>query len=493
MAIYEINTIIQLFKIDNEIDFVIEEDGYVGEENSEGILKVPPRINICNYLNNSGNSITLVDSLIVEYIKFKCPLDPIMKIELKGGIYFQTQEIQYKNTLSMLLANMIQRQGSKLYTRVFMGKEGLYQKKYGRYNPLKIKLDILKNILVFLAKADYIDLYYNTRKSKFETRFKVNKKLTELFKKFEISHENVLLSENTSLIELGIEKVKKNGTKTKLLIDFEDTDETRKRENILKDYNHILLYWKSRINFKKSMPHIIYAKCKYNNNMARGGRIYAPWQWGEISSSDRLKFKIDNSIVVEVDLKSCSLRIACHILGFNPKQEDLYDIENSKYPREHIKYTIQQMLNMNCKDNRTLLQKLVDVSNGLDLKTTLKTNDSSYIKKLAEDIYNYYNSDEMNNLSSKMFFKDKGMTDIMRIETAVVFDVIEYFTAKDEIILTIHDSYIVKEHLKDELIEIIKNSYYKHTNFEPILTVESIKSSSCSSLSHKKLREMLLK
>ena len=368
MANYQISIIRDKF-IDDEFGdiFDIVENGYetpLEDVESKSILSVPPRLNLCYSLHN----VKIVDKLIEDYKNYRSLQDPVTKVELKG-IYRQTSDTpKYNSTLSVLLANMVLRQGEDLFTRVFMGKEGSYQKKYEKYNPSRVKLDILKNLLTFLGQNDYIDLYYNTHKSKLETRFIVKDKLSNLFKEYNINTNDVYLDFNTAFVELVLEKEKANGRKTKLLIDYEANDDTNRREDILEEYNFLLLEWKDRIKFKKPMPHLIYARCKYNETLNRGGRIYAPWQWGNIKSEDRLKFRIDDSSVVEVDLKSCSLRIACHLLGIDPKQEDLYDIGNNNYKRDEIKYTIQQMFNMLSKDTRSLKQRFLDVSNSEELQ-----------------------------------------------------------------------------------------------------------------------------
>ncbi len=475
MGIYDIKAIKHLFIEDvcfdkEDVGFDIEEEYFTESFSTEDnkILKVPPRINLCYYLT-STNADKMLDYLIDEYNKYRCSKNKITGISLRG-IYFRTDFSHYKNILSVLLSNMVLRQAKDTYTRVSMSKEGPYQEKRNRYNPLLVKIDKLKNLLTYLAMNDYIDLYHNKYASKLETRYIVKDKLKNLFKEYNVSHNDVDLNENTNFIELIVQKNYKNGKTIKLLEAFNDNEETNKRNEILENYNNMLYYWKERINFRKPMPHFIYAVCKYNDEIGRGGRVYAPWQWNEISSKDRLKFTIDKSKVVEVDIKCCSLRIACHLLDFNPIKEDLYDIGNNSYQRNDIKFVVQQMLNMNSSKDRTLSQRLTDVSNSLDLKVLLSNTDTTYIKKLATDVYDYYNSEDMNNLASKMFFKDKGMTDIIRIETAVVFDVIEYFTDKDVIVLTVHDSYIIEEELQSELITTITNSYYNHTKYTPILT-----------------------
>jgi len=496
MANYQISIIRDKFIEDDFGDvFDIEEGGYeatIRNVKSKTILSVPARINLC-YCLNTKESEKLVTKLIEEYKNYASPEDPVTKIELKG-IHKPTLDTpKYKNALLVLLSNMVLRQGEDIYTRVSMSKEGTYQKKYEMYNPSKVKLDILKNLLTFLGQNDYIDLYYNTNKSKLETRFIVKNKLSKMLKEYDINNTDVQLSNETTFVELVLEKEKANGRKTKLLINYESNIDTTRREEILQDYNFVLLDWKYRISFKKPMPHIVYARCRYNETIDRGGRVYAPWQWNDISKEDRLKFKIDDSPVVEVDIKSCSLRIACHLLGIDPKQDDLYDISNSSYKRNEIKYTIQQMFNMLSQDSRSLKQRFLDVSNSNELQSSINCTDTEFIKKLAEDIYNYFDTEDFNNLSSKMFFQDKAMTKIMKVETAVVFDVIEYFTSMNEIVLTIHDSYIVRKDLEEELKTTIINSYFKHIGYKPILTTEEGSSGSKTKVSHRQLRELIHK
>jgi len=90
-----------------------------------------------------------------------------------------------------------------------------------------------------------------------------------------------------------------------------------------------------------------------------------------------------------------------------------------------------------------------------------------------------------------MFFQDKAMTEIMKIESAAVFDVIEHFTNNNEIVLTVHDSYIVRKELEEELKTTIVNSYFKNTGYKPILTIEEVNSSGKQELTHKQLRDLI--
>lgn len=99
--------------------------------------------------------------------------------------------------------------------------------------------------------------------------------------------------------------------------------------------------------------------------------------------------------------------------------------------------------------------------------------DTENIKMIARDIYEYYNSDEMNKLSEKMFFKDKGMTDITPVETAMTIEIIKEFTDEGEVVLGIHDSFIVKQELTSRLILSIYKNYRKLVGKSPIMTLNN--------------------
>jgi hypothetical protein len=285
-----------------------------------------------------------------------------------------------------------------------------------------------------------------------------------LFKKYDLSFLDVELSEDLENIQL---KVKDTDDK-KLLTDYEETTVTNERREILKSYSK-LVNDSTRdgiINFQGYLYPPVFIKCIYNDYIGRGGRIYAQWQ--NMKGTDRKKITIDNSEVVEVDIRSCSLRIATHLLNLDLEQDDLYQI--GSYDRSHVKPIVQEMLNMT--DGRTLKQRFNDISNTKAVQKELDTNDTEYIKTVARDIYDYYDTDEMNKLSSTLFFKDKGMTLIMPVESAVTMDVIKDFTDDNEIILTVHDSFICKKELLSKLIKSLVTNYSKHLHHQPIITRE---------------------
>ena len=78
----------------------------------------------------------------------------------------------------------------------------------------------------------------------------------------------------------------------------------------------------------------------------------------------------------------------------------------------------------------------------------------------------------MKQLSSALFFKDRGMSDIIPIESKISFSVIKEFIDEGEFVLGVHDSFIVRSELEGKLINSIYDNYRKLLNHEPILTID---------------------
>jgi len=60
--------------------------------------------------------------------------------------------------------------------------------------------------------------------------------------------------------------------------------------------------------------------------------------------------------------------------------------------------------------------------------------------------------------------KETGMR-IMNKDSKIAIDVVNYFGKKGIPILSIHDSFIVQEQYRDELENVMQNTYHKHTGF----------------------------
>lgn len=477
VALKSIEAILHLY-----INFeTFEEEDEFGVIEDKKAKTIPPALKL-DLVSKSHKMDTLLDELLDIYAKYsQKPLikEAITSIKLTGFRGDDARE-SYKQMLNVIICNIVELQHLEhKYMRVSMDKV-TYQGTLTRYNPSGLKYDKTRNLILFLALHDYIDLYYTNKQFgvyRQETQFKLTKKMTALLHSYNITSYDVTIHDNTEFIFLRENKKKTNNNKegkeitykSKKLLPYTDTQETNYRRDVLKDYYDIILWeWYDRVK-NAYMPKDLRAKCIYNNEIGRGGRIYAPWQ--NISSENRKKILIDDSPVVEIDLKSCSLRIAAHLLRLDIKQNDLYSINGHK--KEHVKPIVLQMLNMKASKGRTLNQLINDIANSWELKAIEGLVDTENIKMIARDIYEYYNSDEMNKLSEKMFFKDKGMTDITPVETAMTIEIIKEFTDEGEVVLGIHDSFIVKQELTSRLILSIYKNYRKLVGKSPIMTLNN--------------------
>ena len=363
MAIDSMSKIKHLFDKNDSLLMFFDDDEIEDARSdlSIGTLPIPQRIDI-NLEPYGAKMDKLINYLLDEFNKYKenpYESDKPTKISLKG-IRNQPDKEDYRRMLGVIICNMLI-QGKDKYIRIPQGHDTIFEPKYNRYNPSLLKINKVTNLIHFLGLNDYIDFYISTRQSKHESRFMTRDKFLILFKEYNLTIKDITINKNTEVIILK-KKIDKGNRIITVLSGYDDSEEIESRREILHEYNDILADWKERINFNCYMPSIIYAKCIYNDNLSRGGRIYAPWQ--NLSEESRSKITIDGSSIVEVDLKSCSLRIACHLLDINVDKADLYDMEN--YTRKDVKLVVQQMLNM--KDNsRTLLQNINDISSSFEL------------------------------------------------------------------------------------------------------------------------------
>lgn len=60
--------------------------------------------------------------------------------------------------------------------------------------------------------------------------------------------------------------------------------------------------------------------------------------------------------------------------------------------------------------------------------------------------------------------KDTGMR-VMNKDSKIALDIVNHFAKQDIPILSVHDSFIVQEKYREELLQVMKNEYKKHTGF----------------------------
>lgn len=68
-------------------------------------------------------------------------------------------------------------------------------------------------------------------------------------------------------------------------------------------------------------------------------------------------------------------------------------------------------------------------------------------------------------------FKGKGLL-LQKIESSIANGVLKHFAEKNIMCLCIHDSFRIAEKYKDELLQVLQQSYHSELGFNPMLTVD---------------------
>jgi hypothetical protein len=364
-------------------------------------------------------------------------------------IRYKNQMEQYKNTLKGILCNCIE---SVMTTRsqvLVPLNHNEYTSIADRYNPLGITSRVFINLIDWLAKNDFINLYKATKGANSELRsvMIVTAKLRELIHGFEIKYVQVVNHKGLEPIELR---------RAKKLIDYDDDTSTSKDRLILKNYQELLNSHQTKIKIDgRFRNERVIIKRVYTEEMNKHGRLYGG-SWQNCKSHLRDTITINDRETVEIDIVNCSLRMAVQLSKINI-ENDLYSIKD--YPRGLVKDAINMMLNIsNVKSDIQGIDRTAKA-----LKSKYRDEDLTYLKQIVQDCFSHYKS-----ISNDWFFQGRGL-DLQYLDSCICLKIIEEFTSINEIVLTVHDSFIVRKELEDKLKESIIRNYEEIIGDRPII------------------------
>lgn len=377
--------------------------------------------------------------------------EDVLKIAIDDKIIrYTTQTQQYEDTLKSILCNAISSvMTSRFHVTISMNKDS-YTGIPDRYNPIGIKSRVFINLIKWLSENDYLNLYIAPRGSKVKVRsvFIVTDKLRELINGYEVKQQDLVHHKGTEPIELK---------RAKKLADYDDNESTHETRGLLQQYEELLNSYKTKItiNGERQTQRVrIVRKC--SEQLTKHGRIYGG-SWQNCKSSNRETIIINNEETVEIDIVNCSLRMALHLKKINV-EGDLYE-GIKDYPRRLVKDSLNMMLNLN--EVKSTKQGLARVAQAM--KEKYKDNDLSYLRELVEACFNHYEY-----ISKEYFFQGRGL-DLQYLDSKICLKVIEDFTNDNEVVLTVHDSFIVRKELELKLRQSIISHYEEIIGEKPIL------------------------
>ena len=372
----------------------------------------------------------------------------------------------------------------------------------GRYNLLNIKVSTI-NVVHVLRDVSLIRFVSGFRAEDGYEKGKISRVWASpsLIEKFEIarfSEFNLGYADSRLVLELNKTTKEKIDGKAKRIVKLIDYDpdtlppKVKKMEQVVNDYNALLERTfidigdaetyrvlipatKKRKNKNKEVfvnitHHSKFTHRVFNNgNWKQGGRFYGGW-WQRVGSKIREKILINNHRTVEVDWSALHPILAYGKKGIEYKDKYPYDIavqfvdelgiENPDVSKTVVK--LLTLMGLNASDESSLFQAF----RGEFYKTAewqiIKSVSSGYkitnkkLKIVLEDIK------EKHSPIADMFNTGVGL-DFMYLDSQIVEYVMKKFIERDEPVLQVYDSFIVRQTELKNLIECMYDGFTKVT------------------------------
>lgn len=311
-------------------------------------------------------------------------------------------------------------------------------------NPEKITIYHLKRLITILEKNGYLEnmngFIDRERRRSRNSRMRATDKLIVLFDKFKISLKDIMVNPNKPVIVL------KNSEKKK--ITYLPDEDIKKMKVDCQKYNKLLSNTIIYLNGEE-IPHPVIHRVFNNSSFQQGGRFYGG-HWQECNSDHRKTITINGHMTEEQDYSCFHLRMLYHLKGINPKN-DLYSLGD--YPRNHVKQTIN--IALNCSDSTEAKHAILKKFREND--KTIKMN---YVKELLRLVLQQHKP------VSQYFFSGAWAT-LQYHDSGIASEIINQFTSSGQIVLPIHDSFIVEINNSEKLKRMMMDLYKKKFHFDP--------------------------
>lgn len=359
----------------------------------------------------------------------------------------------------------------------------LSNNRYGiptRYNPQRIEVHPLKQVLVGLIKGKYIIRkkgYFNiTLKSGRCTRVKASDKLIDLLiDRFGFTVDMVGRHPNEEVI---IRKDKK-----KKLDKYDDSPQTKRKRKFLNEYNtflqqsyididyidyvhrkklrncspEYLLQLPTQLNFdltKRKMHRVF-----NNGSFTQGGRFYSSF-WMEMPSQLRLRIILDRQKVIEADYSGIHIHLLYNKIGidYGLKKEDPYKIPGYPETKEYRNLFKKLLLAaVNAKDDK---KRTGETKAIMALQESINFNPGDYpdiipdLRKVISDFKKYHSP------IAEFLFTGEGYS-LMYQDSQIAELVLKEMYKHRIPVLPVHDSFICPKQYCELLIRTMTKAYNK--------------------------------
>lgn len=298
-----------------------------------------------------------------------------------------------------------------------------------------------------LHEYGYIKLKkgYRTEKESRKSRIWPTEKLLDLFPQY----HNDVIYDPVEVVELRDNKRK--------LIEYKDTAKTHKIRSILTCVNKV--NQSANIQYNRYSLHatlIAVFKRKftlYGRLHTKGYRHYQGF-----NSDERKEITINNDTVVELDFSGLHPHLLYANEGIQLDEDPYSIIDERPAARTFLKQILLRMLNAKDKLSAERAANYW-LKNNHRQREELKKIGIKRARPLMRKFRKAHKPIEHHFCNGS----ETGLR-IMNLDSRIALDVVDHFAKQNIPILAIHDSFIVQDKYRNELWQIMDNTYEKHTN-----------------------------
>ena len=279
--------------------------------------------------------------------------------------------------------------------------------------------------------------------------------------------------EKRRVYDLVTKKYKAEKVFRKKILPCASTPETRETERVLTAYYNLTRRHSIELN---KTPLVTALRRIYSKDLEHGGRFYSCHRYG-FQSINRIMRKdifIDDDVTTEYDFASLHINMLRAKEWLRPIEDAYLCILDQLPVHDNERYEIRQFLKvmlqsiLNSKSMLSSEQSGGYTINYIPLLSPYYEDHERVVRRILKrinvtvsDIVALFES--RHSQISKYFYSSIG-TELQYMDSQITMRIIEYFTRKRDIVLPIHDSYIVRRASQGDLKVIMNDAYRKIIN-----------------------------
>ena len=341
-----------------------------------------------------------------------------------------------------------------------------------RYNALHISYKIV-DIIYYLHEVKLLGIHKGSEYSGLSTRIWPTEKLRKVFHNSKLSHFLINPHADKEVIILNNREPDAKGDLPSRAkpqeYDDEDYAEIPRMREEIRNYNELLRksfidigdleepvynqeYWDRRKR-RRAERHVhinhhnkFVRRVFYRGSWQLGGRLHGGF-WQQIKDK-RKDILINDFHTVELDFSGLHINLAYALEGRAPQRDDPYTVEqvfntSEEQQRQWVKDLSLMAINTNTETSAIRAFRAAQPT-GSEAKS-FNNQEVALLLKAFKEKHPHI---------QKYLCSDQGVR-FMNIDGAITSNVIKHFTDKEEPVLSVHDSFICREQVIDELNNVM--------------------------------------